>query len=54
MREAHITDIEDLLVSEEETFTLEKDFIEKVKVLGIKEIEPLLEEYVKIIGRLEK
>jgi len=54
MKGANIIDITDLVISEEEIFTLEKDFIEKVQVLGIKEIEPLLEEDVKIIGRLEK
>ena len=49
-----IIDIETLVLEEEETFTLTKDFIDQVKVLGLMEIEPLLEEDVKIVGRLEK
>lgn len=53
MTEIKEIDIKDLQVVEE-AFTLEKDFIERVKILGVKEIEPLLEEGVKVIGRLEK
>ncbi len=47
-------DLTTLFIQEEKTFTLQKDFIDKVKTLGIMEIEPLLVEDTKIIGRLEK
>jgi hypothetical protein len=56
MTETKEIDIDDFEVVDfaKSEFTLEKNFIDRVKILGINEIEPLLEEDVKVIRRLEK